>query len=265
MTTTKSTNESTVKVGEVDVQMFSAGSGPALLYIHGAGGTTGWAPYHEELARNYTVYAPALPGFNGTSRPQRISTITDMAHFCLEMVGALGFDRYVLMGSSMGGWLAAELAAMCTHNIRGLVLIDAAGIKPQKGEIAEIFMVGSETRLKQRFYDTSQVANYEQYARDLTPEEATQDHSNREMASRLCWRPYLHNPSLPHYLGKVSIPALVVWGRQDAIIPVECGELYQQALGNATLKVIDHCGHSPQIEKPQDFQSAVSEFLSRLS
>jgi 4,5:9,10-diseco-3-hydroxy-5,9,17-trioxoandrosta-1(10),2-diene-4-oate hydrolase len=62
----------------------------------------------------------------------------------------------------------------------------------------------------------------------------------------------------------VTIPALIVWGRQDAIVPVECGELYQQALGNATLKVIDNCGHSPQIEKPQEFQSVVGEFLSKL-
>lgn len=265
MTTTRSANESSVQVRGTEVQMFSGGSGPALLYIHGAGGSSGWAPYHEELARNHTVYAPSLPGFNGTARPGWVSTITDVAHFTQDLVRTLGLERYILMGSSMGGWVAAEMAAMGDSNIRGLVLIDAAGIKPQNSEISEIFMVGSETRLQQRFYDTSQVENYEQYARELTPEEANQDHANREMASRLCWRPYLHNPSLPHYLGKVSTPALVVWGRQDAIIPVECGELYQQALGNATLRVIDHCGHSPQIEKPEEFHGAVAEFLAGLS
>ena len=74
-----------------------------------------------------------------------------------------------------------------------------------------------------------------------------------------------HNPSLPHYLKKVTTPALVVWGKQDAIIPLECGEMYQQALPNASLKVIDQCGHSPQVEKPQEFNKVVTEFLSGLN
>jgi 2-hydroxy-6-oxonona-2,4-dienedioate hydrolase len=85
------------------------------------------------------------------------------------------------------------------------------------------------------------------------------------MASRLCWRPYLHNLSLPYYLRKVPTPALLVWGQQDAIIPLECGQLYQQALPNATLKVIDRCGHSPALEKPQEFVQVVTEFLSSLN
>ena len=265
MTITKSANESTVTVRETPVQMFSGGSGPALLYIHGAGGNAGWQPYHEELARSRTVYAPSLPGFNGTPRAPWMSTIVDITHFAQDIAGTLGLDRYVLMGSSMGGWVAAEMAAMDDHRLQGLVLIDAAGIKPQKAEIAEIFMVGADTRQKQRFYDTSQVANYDQYTKEMTPDEANVDHSNREMASRLCWRPYLHNPSLPYYLKKVTTPTLIIWGRQDAIIPLECGELYQQALPNATLKVIDDCGHSPQIEKPQEFQNLVTEFLAGLN
>jgi pimeloyl-ACP methyl ester carboxylesterase len=164
----------------------------------------------------------------------------------------------------MGGWVAAEMAAMCHHNLRGLVLVDAAGIKPVKGEIAEIFMVSAQTRLKQRFYDSAQVPNYERYTRPLTPEEQAVEHANREMASRLCWRPYLHNLSLPYYLRTVPTPTLIVWGRQDAIVPVECSELFQQALPNATLKVIEHCGHSPALEKPQEFLQVVTEFLSRL-
>jgi pimeloyl-ACP methyl ester carboxylesterase len=108
------------------------------------------------------------------------------------------------------------------------------------------------------------VPNYERYTRPLTPEEQTIEHANREMASRLCWRPYLHNLSLPYYLRRVPTPTLIVWGRQDAIVPLECGELFQQALPNAALKVIEHCGHSPAIEKPQEFLHVVTEFLSGL-
>lgn len=264
MTTTKSATRRSVTVSNTEVELFSGGSGPALLFLHGAGGNSGWQDYHEELSKKYTVYVPSQPGFNGTPRPDWVYTINDVCHFNLEMAQKLGLDQYILMGSSMGGWIAAEMAAMCSHNLKALVLVDAAGIKPEKGEIAEIFMVSSQTRLKQRFYDPSQVSSYDQYTRELTPEEQVVEHSNREMASRLCWRPYLHNLSLPYYLAKVPTPTLLVWGRQDAIIPVECGELYHQALPNATLKVIDNCGHSPAIEKPQEFLSTVTEFLSKV-
>ena len=145
------------------------------------------------------------------------------------------------------------------------MLVDAAGIKPERSDIAEIFMVSSQVRQKQRFYDPSQVPNVEHYTRTLTPEEQAVEHANREMASRLCWKPYLHNLSLPHYLHKVSTPTLVVWGKQDAIIPLECGELYQKALPNATLRVIDRCGHSPALEKPQEFLNVVTTFLAGLN
>ena len=245
--------------------MFSGGSGPPLLFLHGAGGNSGWQAYHEELAKSYTVYVPSQPGFNGTERPDWVYTISDLCHFNLEMVQKLGLENYILMGSSMGGWVAAEMAAMQDHNLKALILVDAAGIKPQQGEIAEIFMVGAQTRLQQRFYDPSQVPNYDQYTRELTPDEQLTQHSNAEMASRLCWRPYLHNLSLTHYLAKVTTPTLIVWGRQDAIIPVECGELYEKAIANSNLKIIDNCGHSPAVEKPQEFGAAVTEFLSNLS
>ena len=264
MTTTQRGNKSTLVVDATQVEVFSGGSGPAVVFLHGAGGNAGWQDWHEELAKDYTVYVPSQAGFNGTARPEWVYTITDVAQFNRAVVQQLGIEQHILMGSSMGGWVAAEMAAMCHHHLRGLVLVDAAGIKPVKGEMAEIFMVSAQTRLKQRFYDPAQVPNYERYTRPLTPEEQAIEHANREMASRLCWRPYLHNPSLPHYLRRVPTPTLLVWGRQDAIVPFECGELFQQALPNATLKGIEHCGHSPANEKPQEFVHVVTEFLSGL-
>jgi len=265
MTATRTANESTVRVGENDVQMFSGGSGPPLLYLHGAGGNAGWQAFHEALAQSHTIHAPSQPGFSGTPRPGWVSTINDLAHFNLEMVQRLGLTQYVLVGHSMGGWIAAEMAAMGQENLKGLVLIDAVGIRPKQADITEIFMVSSETRAGLRFYDPSQMPNSEQYTREPTAEEVQADHANREMASRLCWKPYMHNPNLPSYLAKVKTPSLVIWGRQDAIVPAECGDLYHQALSSSTLKVIDNCGHSPQIEKPQEFQAAISGFRSGLS
>ena len=84
------------------------------------------------------------------------------------------------------------------------------------------------------------------------------------MASRLCWKPYMHNPSLPEYLKLIRVPSLIVWGRQDGIVPLNCGEVYHQALKGSTLHVIDQCGHSPQIEKPEEFLEVTIAFLSKL-
>ena len=222
----------------------------------------GWQSHHEKLSQHYTVYAPYHPGYNESQRPDWIETIADLAHFYLGLLEQLNFGEYVLMGSSMGGWLAAEMAAMCHHNIKALILINAAGIKPEVGEIAEVFMVSEETQKRLRFYDPSQVPNYDLYDHQLTVQEQDIEHRNREMASRLCWRPYMHNPKLPAYLATVPTPTLITWGRQDAIIPINCAELYKQALPNASLHIIEHCGHFPYLEKPEEFVKIVLEFLS---
>ena len=264
MTTTLSANESTVAVAGTEVQMFSGGSGPPILFLHGAGGNRGWQPFHQALAGSNTVYAPSQPGFNGTERPGWVTTITDVAHFNQQLVQKLGLDQYVLMGHSMGGWIAAEMAAMSPSSLKGLVLIDAVGIRPKNTDITEIFMVSAQTRAGYRFYDPSQVADIEELTREMTPEETLVDFSNREMASRLLWKPYMHNPSLPHYLAAVGTPSLVLWGKQDAIVPLECGELFNQALSNSKLAVIDQCGHTPQVEKPQEFLEQVTGFLAGL-
>ena len=264
MTTTKTGNQTTVTVSGHEVEMHKAGSGPPLLYLHGGEGFGTYDPTTSPLADRYTVYAPSHPGFFGTARPDWLYSITDLAHFTKDMAAELGLDGYILVGHSIGGWIAAEMAAMDDHNIKGLVLIDSAGIRPENGEITEIFMVSGETRLKLAFHDPSQVPDYEYFSAERSPEEAVVAHGNMEMLSRLCWRPYLHNPSLPHYLGGVKIPTLVVWGKQDAIIPVECGEMYAKLLPNATLKSIDNCGHGPQLEKPQEFNEAVLAFLDGL-
>ena len=265
MTTTSSASRQTVRVHGTEVELFTGGEGPSLLFLHGAGGNSGWQHYHEELSKTYKVYVPSQPGFNGTERPDWVYSITDVCHFNRALVNTLGLDQYILMGSSMGGWVAAEMASMNSDNIKALILVDAAGIKPERGDISEIFMVSGETRIKQRFYDPSQVPNYEAYTRDLTDEEKIVDHSNKEMASRLCWKPYLHNLSLPFYLSNVTSPTLIVWGEEDAIIPVECAELFRKAITNSQVKIINDCGHSPAIEKPDEFLNSVTEFLNLLN
>ena len=263
MTTTSSGNRTTINVAGTEVEMFTGGSGPPLLFLHGAGGNSGWQRYHEELSANYTVYVPSQPGFNGTERPDWVYTINDVCHFNLQLVQALGLENYILMGSSMGGWVSAEMAAMSDANLRALILVDAAGIKPEQGEIADSFIISPAQINDLIFHDPTQAPEYGQlYGQPPTPEQAEIAEGNREMAVRLCWKPYMYDPRLPDILRMVNIPARVVWGREDRLVPLECGELYQQALPQSDLVVIDNCGHSPQVEKPDEFVRIALEFLA---
>jgi pimeloyl-ACP methyl ester carboxylesterase len=215
--------------------------------------------YHEALSEHYTVYASSHPGYDKTPRPPWVSTINDVAHFYVGFMRSAGLENAVLMGFSMGGWIAAEIAAMDSHHIKALVLVNAVGVRPQVGEIAETLMVSPEQTQDLIYHDLSKAPE----APYLSPEEDVQ-WRNREMASRLCWKPYMHNPVLPDYLKLVDIPSLIVWGRQDGIVPLNAGEIYQQSLKGSTLHVIDECGHSPQFEKPQEFLEVTLEFLSKL-
>ena len=244
------------------LQMYKGGEGPPLLVLHGAGGNPGMMGYHHELAKHFTVYAPSHPGYEESTRPDWIDSMDAVAHFYLGLMEEMGVERYSLLGFSMGGWMAAEMAAMSPYSLERLVIGSGVGIKPEKGEIAELFTISREDVAALRFFDTSQVPDYEEtYGKPMTREQAEQERDNRETATRWCWQPYMHNPNLPQYLRRVSAPTLIVWGREDAIVPVECAELYRQAISNSQVHIIERCGHIPQVEKPQEFLDAVVPFL----
>jgi pimeloyl-ACP methyl ester carboxylesterase len=156
------------------------------------------------------------------------------------------------------------MAVMCPHILDHLILVDAAGIKPQRGEIADIFLLGQEEARKLAYFDPQQVPEYQELFGQKPPaEEREMRAQNQETAVRYCWKPYMYNRSLPWLLPRLRVPTLIIWGREDKIVPPECGELYQQAIPGSRLEVIDRCGHCPQIEKPEEFSRLVLDFLKR--
>ena len=186
-----------------------------------------------------------------------------MALFYTWFLEEQGLEGARAIGFSMGGWIASEVAATCRHAFSKLMLVGAVGIKPQQGEITDIFIISPAQVNDLIFHDPTQAPEYGQlYGQPPTPEQAEIAEGNREMAVRLCWKPYMYDPRLPGILSMVNIPARVVWGREDRLVPLECGELYQQAIPQSDLVVIDQCGHSPQVEKPDEFVRIALEFLA---
>jgi pimeloyl-ACP methyl ester carboxylesterase len=254
--------EETVEVGDARLHLLRGGSGPPLLVLHGIEGPEGWLEVHDRLSRDREVLAPSHPGFGESPRPFWLESITHQAQFYEWFLRAAGIDKVDLVGFGIGGWIAAEMAAMNSDNLSHLVLVDAAGIKPQTGETLDVFIrpwrdvveacvtdpEGAEEF--QRIYNAAPVQAYG------GPREA-----GRSMSMRMCYRPYMYSPALPSLLPGIRTPALIVWGAEDRIIPVECGRQFQTAMPGSKLEVMQGCGHWPHYEKPEELAQIIGRFL----
>ena len=235
-----------VEVAGAKINLLKSGSGEAILSLHSIEGNLGFLPYLNALSQSACVYAPTHPGFGSSERPGWLETIADLARFYLWMLQDLELDKVHLMGGFMGGWVAAEMTVMNPHILQSLTLIGTAGVRPSEGEIADIFLLGDEQTTSLSIGDPNLLTAA------IEPEDPFVRLRGREMTTRLCWKPYMHSPSLIHLLPRVHAPTLILWGDNDRIVPVSAGERIADAMPNARLEVIADAGHLPHIEKPSE-------------
>lgn len=255
--------EDFVEAAGLRVQLRRGGSGTPLLILHGELGVPGWLRAYALLAEHYTVYVPSLPGFGRSERPDWILGVRDLAAWVTWFVRDLGLPQPLpVIGSSLGGWIAAEIATANATLFSKLVLVGAAGLKPDDAQVWDYFMHSNKEAFAQSFHDPATAAEYARfYGEAWSREDELQAETNREMAARVLWKPYMRSHTLAGLLGGIVTPTLVVWGRQDAIIPVSAGERYVRAIPGATAHVLDRCGHLAEMEQPEAFTRAVRHFL----
>ena len=258
MTTTWSTE--TVRLGATSVRVRKAGTGAPLVILNHEIGTPETLPFHDELAKQFTVYRPTHPGYDGSDRPDWMRNVRDLAVLYQWLIADQGLDGVSLVGLGFGGWVAAEMATMSPRAFRRLVLIGAMGIKPRDGDILDQALVSYFDYVKAGFADPKTLDTV--YGTEIPTDMLEIWDLNREMTFRIAWKPFLYNPSLPQLLGGVRTPTLVLWGGQDRIVPLECGERYAKEIPGARLAKIDGAGHFMEMEKPMELARAIAQFVT---
>lgn len=250
-----------VDVGNKKIQLTVGGSGPPLVYLHSAAGEADWFPFAERLARHYTVYIPAHPGFALSTGLDEVRDIYDYAWHYEDLFETLGLGRAPIVGLSLGAWIACELAILRPDRVERLALVDAAGLHVPGSPMAELF-IDSLPRLRRLvFHDVNSPGADLLLPSGLDDPRVLLWLRAREATARVGWNPYLHNPRLPNHLHRIKCPALVLWGRQDHLIPLAHGEFYARHLPHARLEILEDCGHMPPFEKPDEFAVSVLRFL----
>ena len=237
------------------------GKGSPLVFMHGAGGMPIVLPFMEKLAQRFDVIVPDHPGYGQSGEPEWLENIHDVAHFYLDFLARLELERVVLVGNSMGGWMAMEIAVRNTAPIASIVLVSPAGVRAEGAEPADIFLLPQEDMTRRLFHD--QRFAEARLAVPETPESIDLALKNRHTTARLAWEPRLHDPMLPKWLHRIDVPVSIVWGAQDRILAVGIGHELKRLLPKAELKIFESCGHLPQVEKMEEFCDHVVRFACR--
>ena len=249
----------TVPIAGTALHVARAGSGTPLLLLHHDIGTLENLPFYDALARQFAVLIPSHPGYDKSERPSWMRNVRDVAAVHQWLLAHYRISEPVVVGLGFGGWIAAEMATMNPGGFRRLVLIGPMGIKPEHGEIADQALVSYIDYVRLGFSDQSVYDRL--YGAETPVQTLEQWDLNREMTFRIAWKPYMYNASLPHLLGGVTTPTLVVWGRKDRVVPLECGERYVKALPHARLEVVENAGHFVEMEKPDELAKLVGGFV----
>ena len=247
--------ERTIDIRGTALSVMEAGDGPPLLFLHGAGGRL-WSPMLEQLSTRFRVIAPEHPGFGRSTIPAWMLSMADLSLFYLDVLEAMDLRDVNLAGHSLGGWLAAEIAVRSTSRLRSVSLLAPAGIAAPEAPFGDIFLWSPEQATRAQYHDQSLAEK-----RLATPPDLDIVLQNKTATARLAWSPRLANPQLPYWLHRIDRPTLLLWGRQDQVIPHACEPLWRKGLPHARSEAIEACGHAIHGEKPGEAAARITAFI----
>jgi pimeloyl-ACP methyl ester carboxylesterase len=249
---------STVEVAGCRIALKRGGQGRPLLYLHGANGAAVIAPFMAQLAESFEVLVPEHPGFGASEEPGWLDNIHDLAYFYLDFIEQLDLRNLTLVGTSLGGWLALEIAVRNASRLCALTVVGPSGIYVPGLPRGDFFLWTPEERVRNLFVDQSIVDRL--LAQRPSEQEAEIELKNQFTVARLAWEPRLFDPHLHKWLHRIKLPVQIVWGEADRILPAAYAAAFKSLIPQARIDVIPHCGHLPPIEKPAEFLRAFRDF-----
>lgn len=242
-----------------------AGSGPPLVYLHPAGGP-GWDPFLDALAEHHTVYAPDHPGTGDTARDAiySVETLWDLVLIYDELLDALELPSVDLVGSSFGGMMACELAALRPERVSRMVLLDPIGLWRDDTPVTPYMLLSPDELMQTLFLDATAEPVASMIALPTDPAELATALADSIWAmgatGKFVWP--IPDKGLKKRMHRISAPTLIIWGEHDALISPVYAEEFAQRLADARIEIIADAGHVPQWEQLDRVRPLVLDFLS---
>lgn len=248
-----------VRGGRFTTSMMRGGSGPPLLFLHGAGGPMDGAPFLDDLARHFTVFAPAHPGFGPGEGIEHLDDVLDFTLYYLDFLEEVGIEKPHVVGHSLGGMLAAEMAALAPQLLNRLVLICPAGLWLDAVPIPDFFTFSPEQLVRSALHDPKGPVGKALLAQLRDPRLALSSYRCLASAGKFLWP--IPEKGLRKRIHRVKLPTLVIWGASDGLIPTVYADAFHASIPGSQVAILNGAGHLPMLEQREAFVQAVTCFL----
>ena len=258
--TTTTTRSLTVeRIGDVALTFTERGAGRPFVILHGGAGPLSVSGFADLLAETeqVRVIAPTHPGFGGTPRPDALDSIRGLAALYVALLDQLELTDVTVIGNSIGGWIAAEIALRGSPRITRVVLVDAVGIEVAGHPVADFFSLTMDQVAELSYHDPD---SFRIDVSRMAPAQQAAMAGNRAALAVYGGTPSMVDPTLRGRLSAIAVPVLVLWGESDRIVDPDYGRDYAAAIPTARFQLLNGTGHVPQIETPQLLLSAVAAF-----
>jgi pimeloyl-ACP methyl ester carboxylesterase len=242
------------------IYVLRGGRGSPLLFLHGGRGAGVWLPFFQALSEHFEVIVPEHPGFGRSDTPDWLDNVGDLANFYHEFIDKLNLRNLNLAGTSLGGWIAADMAVRNCSALRTLSLVAPAGIHVQGVPKGDLFLWTPEQLAHNLFFDQALAEAMLKRAPD--DEERRRQAKNALTTAKLGWQPRLYDPNLRKWLHRISCPTLIIWGDSDKLIPPAYGPAFRDLIPGAKLEVLAKCGHLPHVERTGELVASIVKFIA---
>jgi len=272
-----------VEVSGKRVRYWMEGEGPAVLLVHGLSNSVEFWQYNlASLAARHRVYALDLLGFGRSDKEIETFSLSYSGSFMAQFMDALEIERASLVGNSTGGVICAQTAVQHPERVERLILVDSAGFGRELSPFLRVWSipgVGKGVfRVYQRlfprlkswvFYNSGSIGDrWLAGAAEVLRSPGVRENAIKVVRTGVTLRKGQREElfrDLHRLLAETSVPTLIIWGRNDFVVPLAHAYAAQKLIPNSEVRIIERCGHIPQVERPEEFNRLVLEFLASAS